>query len=185
MRHEEIRLAVRRELLREHGPGGDTRYKYEFGIGLGQTRVDVAAINGRLSGYEIKSDRDSLNRLEHQVPLYNKVLDVAVLVTEKRFADKAADVVPPWWGIWKCVPAGRWPVIEQVRSRGMNPHLDPFSIAQLLWRDEAYAILVNLELAAGLRSATRWRLWETLATELTITVLADAVRSQLRARRGW
>jgi hypothetical protein len=183
--HDEIRGAVRRELRKEHGRGSGTLYRYELGICLGETRVDVAAINGRISGYEIKGDRDRLDRLERQISLYNKVLDTAVLVTEDRFAAKAADVVPPWWGLWKCSPAGRWPTIEQIRPSGTNPELHPFAIAQLLWRDEAYEELLARELAAGLRSATRWRLWETLAGSLSLAELGEVVRARLRARQGW
>ena len=185
VRHDEIRGAVKRELRREHGSGSGTRYRYEFGIGLGETRVDVVAINGQLSGFEIKGDRDNLNRLAHQVSLYGKVLDAAALVTEERHAEKAAVIVPDWWGLWTCVSVGRWPVIERVRAGGFNPDIDAFSVAQLLWRDEAYAELVARDLATGLRTATRWRLWEVLASELPLLELSGAVRQRLRARRGW
>lgn len=185
MLQEEIRAAIRRDLRREHGQDSHTLYRYEFGICLGETRVDIAAINGRISGYEIKSDRDRLDRLHRQVSLYSKVLDHAVLVTEERFAARAADVVPPWWGIWKCVPAGRWPAIERIRPSSANPDLDPFAIAQLLWRDEAYAELDARGLAAGLRAATRWRLWEALVASLTVVELGEVVRARLRARRDW
>lgn len=185
MRHDEIRAAVRRELRREHGPGRDTRYRNEFGIALGETRVDVVAINGQLSGYEIKGDRDTLVRLTRQVDLYNRVLDKVALVTEARYAEKVVDFVPSWWGLWKCVQVGRWPVIERVRPCGPNPQVDAFSVAQLLWRDEAYAELAVRDLAGGLRTATRWRLWETLAQELTVPELGGVVRCRLRARREW
>lgn len=176
---------MRRELRREHGVDSGTFYRYELGICLGETRVDVAAINGRISGYEIKGDRDRLDRLERQIGLYNQVLDTAVIVTEDRFASQAADIVPLWWGIWKCSPAGRWPTIEQVRPGGTNPKPNPFAVAQLLWRDEAYEELLARELATGLRSATRWQLWETLAASLTPVELGAVVRARLRARRGW
>jgi len=178
-------LAVRRQLRAEHGPSSDTLYRDELAICLGETRIDVAAINGRISGFEIKSDRDRLDRLERQIDLYGKVLDTAVIVTEERFAAKALHTVPNWWGIWKCVPAGRWPAIEQVRSPGPNPKTDRFAIAQLLWRDEVFAELAARDLVAGLRTATRWRLWEALVDHLTAVEIGETVRRRLRARRGW
>jgi hypothetical protein len=160
-------------------------YRDELGICLGETRVDVVAVNGALSGWEIKSDRDKLVRLGRQVELYGRVLDAAVIVTGAKFASAAVEVVPDWWGVWRCVPAGRWPRIEVVRAAGVNPAVDRFSLAQLLWRDEAYTELAARGLADGLRSATRWRLWTALAEQLSQDELGRAVRDRLRARRGW
>jgi hypothetical protein len=46
----------------------------EFGLEHGEVRVDVAVINGELHGYEIKSERDTLERLPRQVKAYSAVL---------------------------------------------------------------------------------------------------------------
>jgi hypothetical protein len=160
-------------------------YRDELGICLGETRVDVAMINGTLSGWEIKSDRDRLDRFARQVELYGRVLDHAAVVTGARHCDAVMESVPDWWGLWRCVPAGRWPVAEVVRAGSTNPKPDSFSVAQLLWRDEVYAELVNRDLARGLRRATRWRLWEALAAAVPAPELGTIVRERLRARRAW
>ena len=55
-----------------------TVYRREWSIGVGATRVDVAAINGRIIGCEVKSARDNLDRLPSQARLYSAVLDIAV-----------------------------------------------------------------------------------------------------------
>jgi len=176
---------VRRQLRLEHGAQAGTLYRDELGICLGETRMDLAAINGQISGYEIKSDRDRIDRLARQMELYGRVVDTAVLVTEERFASRGLEMAPQWWGIWKCTPNGRWPAIELVRAPTPNPGQNPFAIAQLLWRDEAYEELVALGLGAGLRSATRWTLWEALVSNLSVAEVGETARRRLKARRGW
>lgn len=81
---------MRRQLRLEHGAQAGTLYRDELGICLGETRMDLAAINGQISGYEIKSDRDRIDRLARQMELYGRVVDTAVLVTEERFASRGA-----------------------------------------------------------------------------------------------
>jgi hypothetical protein len=158
----------------------------ELGLCLGETRVDVAAVNGRISGWEIKSDQDRLSRLPKQVQLYSRVLDEAVIVAAGRHIDKVEQLVPAWWGIVWAKPSecGEATLIYKRKPR-LNKSVDPFSLAQLLWRDEAYQILKRHGLHSGLTKATRWRLWEEIAKELPIKLLKFEVRCQLRARQEW
>ena len=65
----------------------------ELGVCRGQVRIDVAVVNGRFHGYEIKSDRDSLRRLDGQVDLYSKVLDRATIVVGDRHFTEALNTV--------------------------------------------------------------------------------------------
>jgi hypothetical protein len=51
-----------------------------FGLDHGQVFVDVAVINGEIHGYELKSERDTLERLPRQVEVYSAVLGRATLV---------------------------------------------------------------------------------------------------------
>lgn len=186
MLHAEIREAVRSQLVQMHGLPPDNVLRDELGLCLGATRVDVASINGQLTGCEIKGDRDRLDRLPHQVQLYGQVLDAAVLVTGERFASKAADHLPDWWGIWRVTPdvAGGTD-LTQLRAAGANPNPDALSVAQLLWREETYDELLARDAAAGLARATRWRLWEALATLLPLPELSAVVRARLKVRRAW
>lgn len=185
MLHGQIRQAVRGELIAMHGKPPVTLLRDELGLCLGATRVDVAAVNGQLTGCEIKGDRDRLSRLPHQVELYGRVLDVAVLVTEPKYAQKAVAHVPQWWGIWQVEEGDGSARIEQVRQTGTNPGSDPLSVAQLLWRAEVYAELQAREAAASLARATRWRLWEALAALLPAVELGQVVRARLKARQDW
>lgn len=181
----EILDAVEGHLRREHRHR-PTVYRREWSIACGATRVDLAAINGQLIGCEIKSARDTFARLAAQVPLYSAVLDAAVLVVEGVAAThRAESVVPPWWGIWQAVESSAGAELHVVREPGANPSPDPLSIAQLVRRDEAYQILRRHGREQGLRTATRWRIWNALAAELPISVVQREVRAAIKARREW
>lgn len=155
----------------------------EMGLCLGATRVDVAVINGSLHGYEIKSDRDTLNRLSAQVELYSKVLDFSTIVCGPRYITKMPGVLPDWWGILEVIENQGVPTFHQHREARQNPACDPLSIAQLLWRSEAAEILTARgELVK--RQETRWKLWDRLCA-WPVDELRLCVRSQLKARPEW
>src|SRR5438093_602201 len=71
----------------------------ELGLKHGKCRADIAVINGHLAGYEIKSDEDSLDRLEEQVEVYSAVFDRATVVVGTKHVGSIRSVVPRWWGI--------------------------------------------------------------------------------------
>ena len=61
-------------------------------------RVDIATINkDYFCGYEIKSDKDTLNRLPTQILVYGYVFDKITIVVGKSKYSKI--VVPDFWGI--------------------------------------------------------------------------------------
>jgi len=70
----EIRGSFHRKKLRLQHAHVDTLVVDELGLNHGECRADIAVINGHLVGYEIKSNKDSLRRLEGQVNSYNAVL---------------------------------------------------------------------------------------------------------------
>lgn len=184
MREGEIRDAVHSRLRDLHRSEERTLYRDELGLCLGETRVDVAAINGTISGYEIKSARDTLARLPSQIELYGRVLDHACLVVDVKFAGRVDHLLPDWWALWIVNDSGDGAVVNEVRAGSVNANHDPLSVAQLLWRDEALGILTELGLASGLRSATRWQLWDAL-THLPLEQLRKLVREQLKSRDRW
>jgi hypothetical protein len=185
VRAGEILVADEAELRREH-KRRRTIYRREWSIGVGSTRIDIAAINGRITGCEIKSARDNFGRLPSQVRLYSAVLDTALLVVEgEAAASRALGLVPDWWGIWSAIDRSRGAVLDVVRSPGDNPAPEPLAIAQLLWRDEAFEVLDRRGLSAGLRKANRWRLWEAMAEHLPLATLQREVREAIKARPEW
>jgi hypothetical protein len=185
MRDPEIRAALVDRLRASHPDPVENRIWPEMTVGLGASRVDVGLVNGMVTGFEIKSANDNLDRLPGQVLHYSRCLDRAVIVTAARRAVTIEDHVPDWWGVLVASEGrGGKVTLRQQRRPRRNPSLDPFYVAQMLWRNEAYAELEDRGLHAGLRSATRWALWDKLA-ELPLDELRDAVRRRLKARSSY
>ena len=154
----------------------------ELGICRGQVRVDLAVVNGRLDGYEIKSDRDSLRRLEGQVDVYSKVLDRATLVVGDRHLAEAVGSLPTWWGVLRVDPAPGPLRFEVMRQGDPNPGRDPRALAELLWLDEALALLEAHGTARGVRGKPRRAVWDRVCETCSIGEISRTVRDRLRAR---
>lgn len=186
MHDKDVRVAVLNWLDRVHAGDVDTRIVQEMGIWAGSVRVDIAVINGELHGFELKSERDTLERLPAQAALYNQVFDRVTLVVAAKHAAKAADIIPDWWGVSLAV-GGPCKTVDLALERepSRNPGLQPLQVARLLWRAEALVILERHALLKGYRSKPADVLARRLADELPIDVLRDEVRRTLKAREGW
>ncbi|MBL0127862.1 MAG: sce7726 family protein [Flavobacteriales bacterium] len=186
MRDRDIRTVLRDQLQKEYGHDSDTRILDELGVCQGSVRIDMAVVNGSLNGYEIKSERDTLERLPQQSVYYSKVFDHVTVVVGPSYFPSVKDVVPTWWGVVVAKPTeGGGPELVQKRKPKKNPSLDPYSIAQLLWREEALEVLHERGLSQGLLSKTRKQIWQTLADYLRLDELRDTVRAKLVSREGW
>ncbi|MGV1005133.1 MAG: sce7726 family protein [Candidatus Nanopelagicales bacterium] len=99
-------------------------------------RMDALLVADRISGFEIKSDVDSLTRLPRQIEAYGAVVERAVLVVGDRHLASGTEVVPPWWTIW----GARWRdnevVIREVRRGRLNPDLNPLAVTSFMSRDD-------------------------------------------------
>lgn len=171
-----------RERWRDHD---DTLVIEELGTHFGAARVDVAIVNGHLWGYEIKSAVDRLDRLPTQVQAYGQVFDHMTLVVADRHLERASAIVPSWWEVIRAFPTRSEVRLRQVVRGRQNPAPDPATIARLLWRDELADVLGRLGADEGVRSATRDRLADRLATSVSHDQLGVLVRARLRARPGW
>lgn len=180
VRDTEIRGALEDD-LRATFPGDLVRS--EVGLCVGACRVDVMVVNGHLHGYEIKSEHDTLARLDAQVGYYSRVLDFATVVSSGRHADRVRDRVPDWWGIRVAHPAGDAVRFEDVHPPSPNPGQSLLAVAQLLWRDEAAEALRALGTVVRSRE-TRWELWDRLAA-LPMAELGPIVRMRLKERPQW
>lgn len=185
MRDYDVRIALRAQLELEHADDRSTRIVEELGL-CEQARVDFAVINGALTGFELKSERDTLTRLPRQAYTYSRVFDYVHLVSAENHVKKALDVIPEWWGVVVAAPLCTGGLsLEPHRSGSENPAIDPTAIVQLLWRGEALAILERFGADHGVRTKPRELVWARLTESVTVTVLRDEVRDALKARRGW
>ncbi len=186
MRELDIRRALRTHLDFVYEKDPTALILEELGVCSGAVRVDMAVVTGTLKGFEIKSDQDTLKRLPLQASAYNKVFDTLTIVVGARHLQRIVAMVPPWWGI--LVLDGRpgdQPSLQCFRPEALNSDLDALALVQLLWRDEALAMLRANGLEAGLRSKPRRHLWEALARNIPLSDLREMVRTKLKARQGW
>jgi hypothetical protein len=185
MRDSDIRAAARQHLSARHPNDPDTLIVEEMGLWSGSARIDLATINGELSGIELKSDRDTLDRLPRQAKIYGLVFDRVELIVGARHIDKAKSMIPNWWGVVVAIDSLDTIVLEPYRKARLNPSPNPMMIARLLWRDEALTILADYDLAKGWRSKPVKAIHQRLATELPFEELGRCVRATLKRRDGW
>lgn len=185
MRDADVRAAVRHMLKERHNGDERTRIVEEMGVWSGSVRIDIAVINGELSGFELKSDRDTLERLPFQAELYSKVFDRVTLVVGSRHADKARIQVPDWWGVMVATQGITCVELAPYREGDTNPSPDPYLVAQLLWKDEALSVLEAHGLARGWRAKRIKLIHQRLAAEIPFGQLGEHVRSALKHRGEW
>jgi len=186
MNDAEIRQNFHRKFLRRQHARSDTLVIDELGLNHGKCRADIAVVNGHLVGYEIKSDNDSLRRLELQVESYNKVFDKAFIVVGDRHIIGIKDRIPEWWGVIASSRGPRGAInFSMIRKAQMNRSVDLISIARLLWRDEAVEILEQRKLPSRVLRQPRAALYKHLAELLNTCELRKAVRQYLQKRKNW
>jgi len=186
MRDRDVRKALHSQVLREYRKQPDTLVLDELGLRHGLCRIDVAVVNGRLHGFEIKSDSDTLNRLSNQLDVYNRVLDRATLVVGVRHADKAAQQIPHWWGIKIAYSGARGAVsILTERSASSNPCVEALAVAELLWRPEVSILLSRIGAPKSiLRKPRAWQ-YKCLVESISLDELRLLTREALKARVTW
>jgi len=157
----------------------------ELGLCQGEARIDIAVINGAIHGFEIKSDRDSLNRLTKQIDIYNKTLDFVTVVCGNHHLPKLKKIIPSWWGLWVTEYQNNSLHIKQVRDSKTNLDIDPNALVQLLWRDEALDLLRELNLHKGFTSKPRHLIWNQLTNCTPIHELKENIRMKIKSRGNW
>lgn len=186
MNDHQIRAAFHRRRLLRHHRDPHTLVLDELGLQHGKCRADIALVNGHLVGIEIKSDVDSLDRLSAQVVSYSAVFDRISLVLTHRHLEAAVRLVPEWWGLVLAKQGPRGGIdFTTIRRAESNTGVDDFSVAQLLWREEAKDILLELGMEERELRGNRTALYEQLLGRLSSRELRGRVRQTLKCRSEW
>ena len=172
--------------IRQRNHHGDAVLIEELDLCLGEARIDLVLVNGKNVGIEIKSDLDSLDRLPKQIDIYNKVFDQIEIVSGKKHLEQVLNTVPDWWGI-SIVAKNLRGILEYRKFRNCKSNLlkDPFSAAQLLWKEEVLELLKKVQPALPNKNKTRDVLWATLVKTCPKTDLFRYVNSCLKKRTSW
>ncbi|OOE35602.1 sce7726 family protein [Salinivibrio kushneri] len=182
----DVRVAVHKKLLKHPHKDPSTFVLDEMDICVGACRVDIAVLNGSMHGYELKSEKDTLERLPNQVKYYSAVMDKVTLVVCEKHLEEAKTIIPHWWGV-KVVTKGVKGAIHiaHERSEKKNKAPDSLSLAQLLWKDECLRILEKWGKVKGNKSKPRHQLWSIVSESVPSEKLRDEVRDVLKQRTNW
>jgi len=181
-----IRTSFKKKLFSKYSKSNDCLILEELGICHGSNRIDIAVINGLMHGYEIKSDKDTLDRLPDQQTAYNSIFDKVTLILTFRHAFKAIKLIPDWWGIQIAELSSRGTMkFHNIRKAANNPDVDKLSLAKLLWKDEAIELLDDVASSKGFISKSRLVVYEELCRNIKLSRLRKEVREKIKNRISW
>lgn len=120
MHDKDVRQALHDRLHSDPTFCDDRLVVDELGL-CGKVRVDVAVVDDALSGFELKSATDTLQRLPTQVEVYSQVLDAATLVVAENHLDLALELLPEWWGCVIATEDDNVTRLEHLRSPSRTP----------------------------------------------------------------
>jgi hypothetical protein len=124
--------ALRAHLMRRHS-NTESRLVTELPLRTGSSRADLVLLGDQIQAFEVKSDCDTLRRLEAQVSAYSRVFDQVTIVSGAMHLAAASIAVPEWWGIMLAFPDARGrATFATVRPPRNNPSPDNYALAQLL-----------------------------------------------------
>lgn len=182
----DIRTALHAKRLRRMKEQPDTLVVDELGLAHAKSRIDVAVINGCIHGYEIKSSKDTLDRLAPQIDIYRQTLQKLTIVAAPKHVAGVMDHTPEWCGVITAEPRPRGGISFHVlRNAAVNPDIDPVMMAHLLWRDEVIKLLDQAGYAPKELRKPRRQLYEMLCEAMTLREITASIRSFMVQRQTW
>lgn len=178
-----IRCRLKNWLMANHPDEADLLIADEVALAQQRVRADVVMVNGCLHGFEIKSAKDTLNRLREQAYWYSTIFDRVSLVSVPGHVEAALAIVPAWWEVLLVDDGGT--AFSVLREGQVNPTQDPSELARLLWSEEAARLLERHGLMKGMRGKPRYRLHEFIAERIELQELRAYVIACLKSRPDW
>lgn len=147
----------------------------ELNIDHFQRRADLVLANGRLSAFEIKSERDSLDRLPGQMEVYCRNFESVTVVSSPKFTKKVRQLVPPHVGLWEVSQSdGEVPQVHIIRQGKFRR----ISIETAL----AFLTVDDLKRLISKESLRRpEKPWRPLLLDAVRTLPAERLRAEARA----
>jgi len=185
MNDRTVREAFHYRVLKKAHKCADTFVVDELCIKNGVVRADIAVLNGKLIGYEIKTEKDTLERLSNQVLAYNEVFDKAFIVLSEKHLNKALQIVPSWWGVYLIEGNSDRLRFKCFRKAQINKFKSALSIAQFLWKSEATEVFQNTFNKTISASKTKQYLHKEIALAHNPTDLGRIALNYLKNRKDW
>jgi len=181
-RDRDIRTALISALQTKYPNTADDLILEEFGCNT--ARIDIAVINGALHGYEIKSDGDSISRLEQQLEAYYGVFDYVTVVSGRKLFNAIRQIVPETCGLILAAYRDDELTLKDRRKARRNPNQRHYDLARMMWRDEALRCMRSRGLRTVNSRNSAEQIWRAAATSLDLEVLADELRLSIKCRGG-
>src|SRR5690606_25523514 len=108
----------------------------ELGVENGRAIADVVAVYKFCHCFEIKSELDSLNRLDRQTDFYNRTFEKVTLIVTEKHLEAAIEKIPEFWGVIVVRESGGRVIFRNFRKSGVNENIDPMAILSSLWKEE-------------------------------------------------
>jgi hypothetical protein len=106
---------------------------------VGECKADVVILNDSATVYEVKSERDSLSRLDRQLAAYAKVFARVYVIAGDNHTQAVMSVVPPEVGILRL--NRRYHISSLREALDRSEHISPAAIFDSIRTDEARMIL--------------------------------------------
>ena len=109
---------------------------------VGDCKADIVILNGTGIVYEIKSERDSLSRLEKQIAAYRNVFATVNVIVGENHVKAVLDSVPEDVGVLKL--SGRYQISSIREGHDIPSRTNPKAIFDSISLREAELVLIDL-----------------------------------------
>lgn len=180
MKDRDIRDLTLKELYQKHEGEKNTKIINEMGLINGQSRVDIAVVNGILHGYELKSESDNLLRLPQQIQNYNKIFERMTIVVDRKYVDAVGEIIPEWWGI-KTIKKNKTGLITLKKGRKVKTQ-DEEALLNLLWKEEYNGLIDLLEYPKSYKKMRKKDLFNLVLNDKRQSIIKKYIYDALRCR---
>jgi len=135
----------------------------ELRVHNGNAIADVVAIYENAHCYEIKGEKDTLNRLIKQAEFYNTTFTKMTLVTTENHLSKAEKLIPDFWGLIVAKNSGDKIIFSYARKSNHNTTINKAIALSMLWKNELTLIAKALNNPCLKKSLTRAQLATLIA----------------------
>ncbi len=181
-----IRKALLQTKLKQFNLSQSALVVEELGLAHARSRIDLAVLSSVVHGFEIKSERDNLSRLERQLSVYSACLERLTLVCASKHLDSIVDRTPSWCGVLEASRGPRGAVVfHSIKRARRNPNIDKRMLAHLLWHREAAELVSAMGFEGSHLRQPRNALYELIADRMTVRQITSAIGEFMRRREGW
>ena len=136
-------------------PKKPRRILEELYVHRGNAIADVVTVHSEAHCYEIKGDKDKIDRLARQGNYYNKVFRKITLVTTERKLQEALKKAPSFWGIIVASEMEGIVRFKYIRKISTNPLFDKELALATLWKNELSNLNKELKLDIPIKTNKR------------------------------